>query len=417
MKKRSKFFINIATIVLCLGVVLFGVYAVSKKATLNINGTVGLIVHDCAVKVSGTIEGDAVKTTYDEDNNPIYSIHYDGYASPERKLFDTVFLREENHSKVINLPETHYFTDLTEDGKPARIIIKFEIQNVSTFKITAELFQPTLEGGNQTADENGEYTGIVGFSARTAIEAGLESTVSSKIKLDPEEVGYLYVFYDLDPTTVNGQVDYITLNELANFDTMVEFRKFNRIEDHSKIELGTFNGETINWIPLCSYNKDGNPISFSPSNYYEIIVDGEIKKVKKFAYIMEDVYEYYSFCTCGFHAGDSKYKYENSEIRKYVTSDEFKEKYGLYSADFEYYGIGSLDLATYNEVVWLYDTKAIDAHTGEYTEWWITNTMYWGMIHLWYAYYIQPDGYLNNKNIQESNSSGVRPKIVITIIE
>ena len=51
-KRRISLIINLAVLCLCISVIAIGVYS-AKQATLNVNGTIGFVAHDCEVAVSG----------------------------------------------------------------------------------------------------------------------------------------------------------------------------------------------------------------------------------------------------------------------------------------------------------------------------------------------------------------------------
>ena len=55
MKTKTSIWLSICTIVLCIGVMTFGVYS-AISANLNIGGTLGFNMHDCMITVSGTIQ-------------------------------------------------------------------------------------------------------------------------------------------------------------------------------------------------------------------------------------------------------------------------------------------------------------------------------------------------------------------------
>ena len=130
----------------CLSILIFGVYAVSKSANLNISGTIGLNAHNCEVLVSATITGDAVfkQSTKDEI---IYTQDKNGFPSEERILFENEILDGSSYDTLSKEKDIGliYFSDLTQDGLPARITVKFEIKNLSDFEIYVKIKNPEIE--------------------------------------------------------------------------------------------------------------------------------------------------------------------------------------------------------------------------------------------------------------------------------
>ena len=113
MKNKKLKFLNIMTIVLCVFVLFFGVYAL-QSGTHETSGSIGLIVHDCEIEVSATIANDAVSVEEDQNTGEItYTPYQHGIKGPERELFGPVQLGGGQPSnKTINLEDTYYFADL-----------------------------------------------------------------------------------------------------------------------------------------------------------------------------------------------------------------------------------------------------------------------------------------------------------------
>jgi len=344
-KKTSKKLINLSVLVLCLALIMFGVYSVSKRATLNINGTVGLIVHDCSVSISATIKGDAVLTSVDENTGEtVYTMHPDGKESPERTLFETVYLKEEESEKLIELKDPYYFTDLTADGYPKDILIKFTVTNLSTFTITATLNQPVL---NEDIAEGGEASEKIALVAKTSHNnPALASEGYTRIKLAPNESGDMYVVYSLESAIVNGQIDYLTLQNLIDYETTIECRKFNPV----KFE----NGEPT--LELGEFTRDGVtlPVEWT-AIYYQDSLYGEKHQIpagglneldgKYITFAMKNVYEYMKFTNAGFGCSfEEAVFHPNSIIHKYLegttmAESDFMQNYSIDDQDIAYYQI------------------------------------------------------------------------------
>ncbi|MBQ7884726.1 MAG: hypothetical protein IJ318_01350 [Clostridia bacterium] len=136
---KKSIWISISTLVLCLGVMAFGVYS-ALSATLNITGNLGFNIHDCVVGVSGTIYN-----LSEMDSNGTSARLYD------KTLGSTIMGGEEETTSTIKLgdmyfyhgayvnPETKVSTVKTYD-----IIFQITITNLSESKITANIPLPTL---------------------------------------------------------------------------------------------------------------------------------------------------------------------------------------------------------------------------------------------------------------------------------
>ena len=64
--KKSRIYLLICTLALCIGLASFGVYA-ALSASLNISGTLGFHMHNCAVELSGV-----VRNLAESDNETVY---------------------------------------------------------------------------------------------------------------------------------------------------------------------------------------------------------------------------------------------------------------------------------------------------------------------------------------------------------
>ena len=151
MRNKKSKLLAFSVLALCVACLAFGVYAL-KNATLTVTGTVGFTAHDCLVNVVAYVEGDGVL----EDGTTSTS----GHESVRRELmFSTV--NEEDvtatneilvggaeqsaWTKTAGIRDTIYFTDLTEDGKPAPIVMTFELENRSAYDVYAKISSTTIE--------------------------------------------------------------------------------------------------------------------------------------------------------------------------------------------------------------------------------------------------------------------------------
>ena len=145
MKKRKSKILSFSILALCLACLAFGVYAL-KNATLTVNGTVGFTAHDCMVSVASTIMNDAVELN--EETNKLEPNQH-GAPSEERTLFETIETlggATEAEWEMEKAVGAIYFTDLTETGDVATIIMKFTITNKSAYPVYAKITNATIEG-------------------------------------------------------------------------------------------------------------------------------------------------------------------------------------------------------------------------------------------------------------------------------
>ena len=173
MKKKSRLFLNIATIALCLCAIAVGVYS-AKTASLNVGGTVGSVAHNCEVEVVGKITGASHNGT-------------DGtyYVTPKSSSTDTPTLLTSETNAKISLGGANasskeaIFGDLmfsyddNHDAKP--IVIEFSVTNNSKFAIKASLLLDDVtfaSGVNKTIDDNDAI-----------IEANVTKTIKITISL------------------------------------------------------------------------------------------------------------------------------------------------------------------------------------------------------------------------------------------
>jgi len=211
MKNKTKLkLMNVLVLILCLGALMFGVYSVSKTAKLEVSGTVGLKVHYAQIEAEATIKGDAVITSVVEEVET-YSIDPDGYPSPERTLLEKFVVGSEEASTadIIKNVGKIYFTDLTDDGVPENITLKFTITNRSNYDIalhTTAISDKKVESSVESA-ENYVEDSYVGF----------KNTLTTY--LQQEETAIVYVTFTL---LMDGATqDYITLD---GFDFEVVFK-------------------------------------------------------------------------------------------------------------------------------------------------------------------------------------------------
>lgn len=428
--KKTKFLSLFFALALILTVTMFGVYAL-KYGKLTTGGSVGLILHDCAVAVKGEIIGDGVLTSIDEETQEaVYTNSPDGKPLNEyRLLFDTVTMKEDEHTKTITLEDKIYFSDLTPNGLPETIIMKFTITNLSTFTIDATINQPNLSGGNYEEDENGVMVAPVGIKTTTsASERDTTNEGPAVTRIKAGEYAYLYAHFQINPTTIDDGIDYLSLLEDCQFNAGMEFRKYNPIQfvEGSKtyIELGkrVVNDveEPVRWLAYAYYDNGWKKM---PNTGLDGL-DG-----KQVRCIMEKVYVNKQFSNAGLFAGDAGYPFHcNGPLHNYMINDsnavsQFMRDFGITSEQVNFYNINkehcasgeaSFRIPQRADIVFLDDYQALNAYSGTPTAYWNKDTFYWGFIHMWYATCVEADGRLMESYLPDGVTMGVRPIFEMT---
>ena len=132
MKRKFSLLINIATLVLCVCAIAFGVYS-AKTASLNVSGSIGFTAHNCKASVSAEVKNDAVKV----DGSNV-TPNAEGTLNETFRTLGSASVNEATATGALDLGNI-FFTDLTADGKPATIELKITITNLSDFAISIDL--------------------------------------------------------------------------------------------------------------------------------------------------------------------------------------------------------------------------------------------------------------------------------------
>jgi len=165
MKKKNKFFVNVALIALALCVMVYGVYA-AKNASLTVKGTIGFTAHGIQYAVTSVGVNKALNAageTYDvaRDNAALAAITRDAARTynTSGELVVSEYVADGTNT-------TFYFDDLTNSTDTAdnieAIEIVIEIQNRSMFKVQVD----ATEVGQKyfaTDDNNVSYTVTVNY--------------------------------------------------------------------------------------------------------------------------------------------------------------------------------------------------------------------------------------------------------------
>jgi len=210
MRKNKSKLMAFSLLALCFACLGFGVYAL-KNANMTVTGTVGFTAHDCMVKVVAEIEGDGV------DANNVPNSH--GAPSEKRDLIinktensnEMVVggATEEDWNKEVEIAETIWFTDLTEDGKVSEIVMTFTLTNQSAYPITASI-------------ANAEIANVVtGVSEEITIAEGAEGELTATFNLN-----------------VDANGEYPEINSLP-FEVKLDFEKAPAVQAPKNVVLDT----------------------------------------------------------------------------------------------------------------------------------------------------------------------------------
>jgi len=418
MNRKNKKFFSLATLVLCLAVIMFGVYAVSKNATLTVKGHIGLIAHDCAVSINSTIKNDAVKvienTFIDEEGQEqvekVYETFEHGLPSDERELFPTVRLGgTEEGSKVVELEEILYFSDIKEFGAPKDIVMKFEIINHSTFTIFATIntpiLQQKLEEGEELTPEENTTSGEEKLLVKTSVNGEDFYEKKNRVKLAPNETKNLYVSFGVDSSILaTGETDYLGFYDLTDFDVNLEFRKSFLVETNEDgeqiIKLGEKDGKEIEWRAVAYSTNDDftfNTVTLTDKcSALEPHMDVNSMSGKYVYFIMDEIY-CYSALRDSYDGTEADLSYDRYTMGKYVLND-FREEFGITQQDIESYNIISRGNLSYFSALGCYNAAFLtgtslssvpnansgpyenlickDAYTGEATSYWLPEFSY-----------------------------------------
>jgi len=301
-KNKNKL-IAFSVLVLCFSCLAFGVYAL-KNATLTVNGTVGFTAHDCLVNVVAEIEGDGVVAGVPNSH---------GEPSAKR---DLIINKPENSNKMLvgggtqadwnktaEIAETIWFTDLTETGAVAEIVMTFTLTNQSAYSVTASIANAdianvrvgasgeiTLEKGaqgvltatfNLDLNANGEYPEInnlpfevkLDFRKATTGGAGEGGDVGGEEVGKDEEITLPQLEAPKEGTLKEGEVSFSKVSDSAGYAIQLKNKDTGKVEvicvqdtwaSISKI----FNGETGSYI--VSVKALGNGVTNSDSVFTEI---------------------------------------------------------------------------------------------------------------------------------------------------
>jgi len=138
MRKNKTRLIRFSVLALCLTLLMFGVYAVSKSATLTTSGTVGFNAHDCTLTMYGTITG-AVSNIDNMLAEP-NEVFYFGNEENQLEIKDTTvysFAENLTDATLTTKYPIIYFNDAGNTVPP--IVMTYHFTNTSPYAIYTEV--------------------------------------------------------------------------------------------------------------------------------------------------------------------------------------------------------------------------------------------------------------------------------------
>lgn len=417
MKKKNGLWLALASLVLCLGVMATGIYAV-KTALLKVGGTLGFNMHECIVEVSGTIynlaEKDVQSGSYQKTNKTISNAIMGGEKS------DAVTTTN------LNIGALEFY-------KGENIIFELTFKNLSSHSIIASFKLDEITGVKQA--ESALYDTL---PTAKVISVGGTTSLTFALQLTDEEA-----YRD----TTNP------------FNLEANFEEFEMGYDETKgyyvamgTEDGTANGTPLRWFPF-AYSKDNSTFAKIEDPTAEL-ASGKYYFISEKVLLMyydegEGVWE----TNCNWNTGGSmSVDYRQSKIRGYVNDKKTGSVYETYGMDnfMVYNAITNRDLdgeiytTTYadgskteyttnitpNQTLWLLskdeannffvDDTARQAYpvggsTSDYTNWWLRSPDSIKLVGTSFCvWHVDSTGVCKTQKTHITDS-GVRPAFQLTI--
>ncbi|MBQ7884986.1 MAG: hypothetical protein IJ318_02695 [Clostridia bacterium] len=248
---KKSIWISITTLMLCLGVMAFGVYS-AISANLNITGNLGFNIHDCVVGVSGTIYN-------------LSEMDADGTSARlyDKTLGTTIMGGESTTTSTISLGDMYFYHGAYVDPetkmatvKTYDIIFQITITNLSEHRIKMTVPAPTL--GNTSAitmldaDDNAEYTS---FPYEGKIAKNTQKTIMFALRLTDKTELTQKVAFDWEGITFEEYVPQLV--------------KYDSTNNYYYIEMGVNpfdNNEPLRWISFAKEQDNGSYDFFNKTN-------------------------------------------------------------------------------------------------------------------------------------------------------
>jgi len=182
MKKKNKFFVNVALIVLSLCIMVYGVYA-AKNASLTVTGTIGFQAHGIAYAVTNVAIIDALDAdgnTYaisESFNTALNTLNGGEEHIAEADSTLTVSQKTDDEDTSFYFDDLTYSTAEADNIRPIQIVLT--VQNRSMFAVQIDYAEELAEDATKRfadADENISYTIEVNYGDGNTSMAPASST-------------------------------------------------------------------------------------------------------------------------------------------------------------------------------------------------------------------------------------------------
>ena len=325
MKTKTSLWFSFCTLVLCLGVMTFGVYS-ALSASLNMSGTLGFNMHNCIVSVEGTIYNMAEfldSNTVKKVNKPIQRAIMGGENTTSANL----------DIGTLNFYRGAYTDGETITAKTYDIIFEIKFTNMHTKAISAIFPIPTVSNSNISiiSGEDNNYTAFKSENStyQTRILQNSSTTVKFALHLD-----------DSSAVLSNVTLNWHNISFIEAPDLLYNYDKEN---DYYYLEMGVNpfnNNEPLRWISFAKYDENIQGFDFfdkseepvSGGTYYfisELVMYTEYDEEADIAYGVP--YQNYYSMVDGYKVlgHDKNYlaqDYAVSTIRKYLNGGTVKNQ-------------------------------------------------------------------------------------------
>ena len=308
-KRKFSLLFNIATLVLCISAIAFGVYS-AKQASLNVTGSIGFTAHNCKVKVDSSLSG--------------FSETLDG------KVVSTA----RTSTKIVEGTATldlgiFYFTDLTASGNTNDITLMLTFTNQSDFAVDVTIEAKDLSGSNITVTLDTTSLTLAEQSAAEGKTGTAKVTLkcTSTTKIDSAKFEILSV--SMSKHTEQQATGLKVTKSSVYWDSTSEVNK-----DRSYVTMGTIDGKAegtkIKWYIFAQSDSNGNMQAVTNANPVVTNADNTLKA---------GTYWFISEYVLGTKKFGSSNTYKDSTIQTYLSGTEagsFINTHGITAQDAVY---------------------------------------------------------------------------------
>lgn len=220
MLKNKQIWLCLSMLILCCGVMSFGVYA-ALSATINMSGTLGFNMHNATVAVAGKIYNLAETN---QSTNVVSKV--------DRSIATTIMGGESTTKVNLNIGDMNFYygayTDSetgTTTSKVYDIVFQLTFTNVSEVAILATIPLPTVESGVTIVHgtTNSDYTDLLDYSSiitqgesvviRFALSLSDASNLLNNVNFSWQNITFEETVVEIPDTYEDEQGLMFTLNE------------------------------------------------------------------------------------------------------------------------------------------------------------------------------------------------------------